>query len=364
MKHALLCLAIVSFAAIAADKPARPNIVFILSDDHRWDGLGAAGNAEIRTPHLDRFCGQAVHFINGAVAVPQCCPSRAVLLTGLFPHQNGYFSNKSWTKDAGNGFSRPTAIELLRDAGYETALIGKWHIRPPPWKVGFSEVRTWMPQGADAYVDAKLAKGKSDKVDEFSGHVTEVFSTDAIRFLRKREETPEQPFFLWLAYTAPHTPQKPVPERCCEPYYRLPAAHCPPGFPEGEKKTGPWAQYYGAITHLDEQLGRVLEAIDGGVLKENTVVIFLGDNGWMMGSHGRFGKNLPDDESTRVPFGWRRASICRRRGWRSPVWRLMKTGAARACCRCCATRSRRRPSATICFANSRTRRSSRDSHSA
>ena len=287
----------------AEPAPARPNIVFILTDDHRWDGFGASGNREIVTPNIDALARDGIVFRHGTVGVPQCCPSRAAILTGQYPPANGYFSNKTWTRDAEKGFDAPTIAEVLQQAGYHTAVIGKWHIKPTPWRVGFDEVRVWMPQGADAYVDAKLAKGKSSKTREVEGHVTEIFSTDAVAFLREQSRTAQvKPFFLWLAYTAPHTPQKPVPQHCCDPYQALGRSHRPPGFPPDVERPGPWAQYYSAITHLDEQVGRVLKELKEGGLDENTLIVFLGDNGWMMGSHGRFGKNLPQDESTRVPF--------------------------------------------------------------
>jgi N-acetylglucosamine-6-sulfatase len=330
-----LCVLWFSFFLNAAE--TRPNIVFILSDDQRYDSLGVVGNREVKTPNLDAFAKEGIVFSNATVCVPLCAPSRASLLTGLLPHQHGYFSNKSWNKDAARGFVAPTAMELLRDSGYRTVLIGKWHIDPPPWKCGFDEIRTWMPQGADEYVGAKLAHGKSDKVKENPGHVTEIFTDDAVEFLRevaagkntppgppllrggKRERDAQKardedfpplirgdkggsPFFLWLAYTAPHTPQKPVPEHINALYADMPRGARPPGFPPGEPTPAPWAKYYGAISHMDEQIGRVLKAIDDAGLRENTVVFFLGDNGWMMGSHGYHGKIIPLDESIRVPL--------------------------------------------------------------
>ena len=298
---ATFLLILLSTLASAADA-MRPNIVFILTDDHRWDGFGASGNREIVTPNIDALAKEGIVFTHGTVGVPQCCPSRAAILTGQYPPQNGYFSNKTWTRDAERGFVEPTAAELLQQAGYHTAIIGKWHIKPSPWKVGFDEVRVWMPQGADVYVDAELASGNSAKVRKVSGHVTELFSDDAVAFLRERPRDAEKPFFLWLAYTAPHTPQKPVPQHCCDPYRLLGRGHQPPGFPPNVERPGPWAQYYAAITHLDEQVGRVLKELKSRGLQENTVVVFMGDNGWMMGSHGRYGKNLPQDESARVPF--------------------------------------------------------------
>jgi arylsulfatase A-like enzyme len=282
---------------------SRPNIIFILSDDHRWDCFGAMGNRQIVTPNLDALAKSGIVFTHGTVAVPQCCPSRAALLTGLFSPQNGYYSNKNCTKAAERGFAAPTAMTLLQKSGYHTCLVGKWHLKPEPWKVGFDEIRAWMPHGADTYENPKLAFGKKVKVKEVVGHVTEIFSDEAIHFLRDYVKEPaKQPFFLWLAYTAPHTPQKPVPHPFNDLYTHLKRDHRPPGFPADVAKPGPWAQYYAAITHLDEHVGRVLKEVKDQGLEENTVIVFLGDNGWMMGSHGRYGKNLPDDESTRVPF--------------------------------------------------------------
>ncbi|HYG75453.1 MAG TPA: sulfatase-like hydrolase/transferase [Planctomycetota bacterium] len=288
---------------------AQPNILFILSDDHRFDCIGNAGNRDIVTPNLDSLAKDGILFTHATVCTPLCSPSRASLLMGQLPHQHGYFSNKNWNREAKKGFRDPTAMELLVRSGYHTALIGKWHLDPEPWKVGFTEIRTWMPQGADEYINPKLARGNRDKVKEVRGHVTEIFTDDAVEFLeaharasRSQELRAKSPFFLWLSYTAPHTPQKPVPEHIRELYKNLPPGNRPPGFPPGEKKTGPWAQYYGAISHLDEQVGRVLKALDESGLRENTVVIFLGDNGWLMGSHGRHGKIVPEDESIRVPL--------------------------------------------------------------
>ena len=286
----------------AADA-SRPNILFILSDDQRWDALGAENNTAIQTPNLDALAKSGVLFRQASVVVSLCCPSRAALLTGLLPHQSGYYSNKMWTIDAGNGFTQPTAVELLRRSGYHTCLVGKWHIKPAPWRCGFDEVRMWMPHGADKYVNAELAHGKSEKINETPGHVSDLFTTDAVAFLKDQARSgAQQPFFMWLAYTEPHSPMKPVPERCCEPYKTLSAEHTPPGFPPDERAGDSWAKYYSAITHLDEQCGIVLKTLAESGLADNTVVVYLSDNGWLMGSHGYYGKMVPMEESVRVPL--------------------------------------------------------------
>ena len=295
----------------AADAAAKLNIVFILTDDQRFDALGAVGNTDIHTPNLDKFAASGVVFTHATVVCPMCAPSRAAMLTGLTTHQDGYYSNKAWSKDVDHQFRTTTALQYLEQNGYRTTLIGKWHVTEEPWRCGVTETRVWMPHGGDAYENPKLAHGASSKIKEVAGHVTEIFTRDAVSFLnesaQRRNHSIDQgqapaPFFLWLAYTAPHTPQKPVPQRAHEPYLTMAADRRPPGFPPAETTVAPWEQYYSAITHLDEQIGLVLKAIDDNGFRDNTMVVFFSDNGWMMGSHGYFGKIIPEDESIRVPL--------------------------------------------------------------
>jgi N-acetylglucosamine-6-sulfatase len=299
---ALLAFAVIGTSA-GAQQPKRPNIVFIFSDDHRWDALGAAGNKAVHTPNLDRLAAEGIYFRQGTVHVPQCSPSRATLLTGLAPHQHGYYSNQHQRPDATKreGFGFPTLPLLLRMAGYRTVLVGKWHIFPDPWKCGFSDVRTWMPGGGGPYLDPPLAQGQSRATKKVKGFITEIFVNDAIDFL-KGPAARDGPFFLWLATTAPHSPYAPNPEHVQQRYAaKAKTELLPPGFPR-DIKTGKWHVYYEAVTHLDEQVGRLLKVLKEQGLEDNTIVVFLGDNGYMMGSRGWFGKVVPYEESVRVPF--------------------------------------------------------------
>ena len=299
-------------AARAADAPAgKTNVVLIISDDHRWDVLGAAGNPAAHTPALDRLAREGVHFRQGTIHIPQCAPSRAMLLTGLPPHQNGWYSNQTQRPEVRSptGFSRyPLLPALMRDAGYRTVLVGKWHVMPDPWHCGFTDVRVWMPGGAGPYLDApKLAKGNSREFVKIGGYTNELFGTDAADFLRS-DDAKQQPFFLWLALTAPHTPLTPNRPEVAKVYEgKADQDLWPPSLPKGAKPRR-LKDYYEAVTAADRQVGHVLGALDETKLAENTLVIFIGDNGWLMGErplHGQDdfqGKVYPYDPSVRVPF--------------------------------------------------------------
>jgi arylsulfatase A-like enzyme len=297
-------------------KQSRPNIVFIISDDHRWDALGAAGNSEIKTPVLDRLAREGVYFRQATIHVSQCAPSRATLLTGLSPHQNGYYANNFLRSDMqwADRFAVPTVPGLLQEAGYQTVLVGKWHLGTDPWLTGFSDVRTWLPEGASNYVDSRLAKGNSRKKEIRKGFTNGIFVNDAIDFL-KSAAAHAKPFLLWLASTIPHAPYQPNPSHIEHLYddEAMAGIH-PPSFPkdtpvklglEGTPQglTEPGlVKYYESVSYLDELVGRVLATLEQQGLADNTVIIFLGDNGLMAGSRGVRGKVVPWEESVRVPL--------------------------------------------------------------
>ena len=300
------CPVLIAGAATADAAPAgRPNILLILSDDHRWDSLGIAGNRGVRTPALDELARTGVWFRQATIHVPQCSPSRSTLLTGLSPHQHRWYGNGYQHPDVKNpdGFhGLPTLPGLLLQAGYRTLFVGKWHGRPEPWNCGFSDVRTWLVGGSGPYLDPELAHGRSRELHPAKGYAQEIFANDAISFIESPEAT-ERPFFFWLAFTAPHGPYVPNPEHIQKLVRDKKLAELlPPGFPVDKADLPRWRIYDEAVCALDEQVGRVLKALDDRKLADNTIVAFVGDNGFMMGDRGMTGKVVPYDGSVRVPL--------------------------------------------------------------
>ncbi len=302
------------FFVSTAFAQSRPNIVLVISDDQRWDALGAAGNPNVKTPAMDRLAREGTYFRQGTIHVPQCSPSRATLLTGLSPHQHGWYSNQaaqSARADAKLFTSMPMLPALLRDAGYRTVYIGKWHLTPEPWDCGFTDVRTWLPGGGGPYQDAGLAHGNSRKHPVQKGFINQIFGDDAVAFIDS-PAAKEKPFFLWLALTAPHMPTKPNPPDIEKLYAgKANPDLIPQGFPEDRADAGDWVHYYEACSMADRQLGNVLDALDRAKLDDNTMVIFLGDNGFMMGGRDvpqfkknkpYLGKVFPYEDSIRVPM--------------------------------------------------------------
>lgn len=280
-------------APLAAAPARRPNILFLFSDDHHFQCLGAAGNPHIQTPHLDRLATGGVHFTNGIITTPQCVPSRGVMLTGLETFQSGMESNGRTTFREGVG---PTVVEQMRRSGYETILVGKWHIQPPPETCGFSSAPLWLPGGSSPYRDPVLRRGFGGSQEKVAGHITDLFTDAAIDCLR----TAQQPFLLWLAYNAPHTPWY-ADAKYRKPYEGRNEHIAPPAHPKGGAKFD-WETYYAVITHLDEAIGRLIAALRQAGLWENTLIVFLGDNGYLCGTRGLQGKVRAWEESIRVPY--------------------------------------------------------------
>jgi arylsulfatase A-like enzyme len=310
-------------AAAEAGEGDRPNVLLIVSDDHNYRALGAAGNEAIRTPNLDRLAAEGVRFTRCFSPHPICLPSRACILTG----------QDSWTNGSAD-FNETPAIEpdaplwprLLKEAGYRTFYTGKWHNDGRPSTRGFTDGANIFFGGMDDHrrtpmVDHGEAKSEREPRGVFS---STAFADAAVRFLKERAGQGDRPFALFLSFTAPHDPWVP-PEEYARMYRRRDMPVPPNFMPEPPYETQEnfpclpdqrqlgyprfkWAvraaltQYYGMITHMDEQIGRVLDALEARGLAEDTLVIFVGDHGYSMGSHGFVGKQTMREEGIRMPL--------------------------------------------------------------
>lgn len=309
---AATCIAIQ--ATPSAAQPAeqqKPNIVFLISDDHRWDGLSLI-NPKVKTPNLDQMAREGQWYRQATIQTPLCATSRAAILTGLPPYRNGWYSNKTQRADVVNphGFDQyKTLPKQMIKAGYHTAFAGKWHLVPDPWLVGFETVKHWMLGGMGPYKNPKLAEGRSREKNTVKGFTQKIFTDDALEIMQKKiDGETTKPLFLWVAYTAPHMHFHPNPEPYESMYKgKTPGQLAPDATYTGDptavwKPETTWNRYYSAISALDAQVGRIMDTIRESSLADNTLVVFLGDNGFMMGSHGVWGKLVPYEGSVRVPL--------------------------------------------------------------
>jgi len=290
---------------------SRPDIILLISDDQRWDGLGIAGNDVIKTPNLDRMAREGQWYREATIQIPLCAPSRAAMLTGMPPSENGYYSNNHQRADVrqAHGFDQYEVLpDVLRKAGYDTAFVGKWHLIPDPWLCGFETVKHWMLPGAGPYRGPRLANGKSRETEKVEGFTQTIFADDALEVLNEKAEgNTTEPLFMWVAFTAPHLAFIPNPEPIAGMYKGKSAEElAPKTFYDDPQKARhgdkDWQDYYEAITAVDAQVGRIMDKVRDSSLSTNTLVVFIGDNGFMMGRRGQWGKSVPYEDSLRVPL--------------------------------------------------------------
>lgn len=314
-----LTLLFIILSVPAAFAQTRPNILLILSDDQRADAVGASGNPYVRTPTLDALARRGVTFTNaycmGSHHGAVCAPSRAMLMSGrsLFH-----------VYDTLAGV--PTLPQTLRENGYLTFGTGKWHNERSAFRAGFDQGKTVFFGGMSDHYQVPvvdLLPDGSFSEDTLRGFSTDVFTTSALEFLDGYAAGDrEQPFFAYVAYTAPHDPRSPAPnyiDRYVPEQLPLPpnfvAAH---PFDLGvmtirDEDLGDWprtpeqirlqlADYYGLITHLDTRVGDLLRTLETHGLADNTIVVFSSDHGLAIGSHGLLGKQSLYEESMHAPL--------------------------------------------------------------
>lgn len=280
---------------------SRPNLLFIFSDQHRATATGFAGNPDVQTPNLDSLAERGVVFSRAVATLPVCSPARACLMTGQYPLKHGVIVNDVPLESDAVCFA-----EALRRAGYRTGYIGKWHLSGGPW-------RAFIPPGQRKGFEFWRACECSHHYNESPYHGDEpgerlwngydVFAqTDcAIEYINEHADG-DRPFALFLAYGPPHDPYDTAPAEFRD-LYDPDALKLRPNVPESEANSirPKLAGYYAHITAIDEAIGRVVAATEEVGLLENTILVYTSDHGDMLGSHGRWTKEKPWDESVRVP---------------------------------------------------------------
>lgn len=319
MTNPLLVLSLLLSSVCFASN--RPNIVFLFADDQRPDTIAAHGNEHIRTPHLDRLAANGLSFARnycaGSYSGAVCVASRSMLMTGR--HWHRIDDTRNWT-------GLPTLPEKLGKAGYRTFIVGKWHNGEKTIARSFQAGRNVFMGGMADHTKTPLQDLRADgsltekKIgDRFS---SSHFADAAIEFIDTRKE--ERPYMLYVAFTAPHDPRNPPPS-----YRQLYYENRPPlpenflpnhpfdnGHVSGKKRdeslaphprphdmvSDQLAEYYGLVTHLDSQVGRILDAVERSSESDNTIVIYTADHGLAMGSHGLLGKQNVYEHSMGSPL--------------------------------------------------------------
>lgn len=280
-----------------------PNIIIIFSDDQAQWTVGAYGNKDVFTPNMDRLADEGMMFTNGFTK-PVCSPSRAMLLTGLYSHRVGIpdYILPADQSTRGLPVGTPTIASLLKENGYTTGLIGKWHLgygeNYYPEKYGFdvADLYRYNAPGETTGLDDidNILRGK--RVSKFieDPENGDILFDRAIDFIK---ENKDNRFFLYLSTYKPHLPWI-VPERDHN-VYRDKKISLPDlsGFSGITKETvnktnleRTLKEYYAAVTNTDRNLGKVLDELDGLGLAKNTLIFYIGDNGFMVGQHGMLGK--------------------------------------------------------------------------
>ncbi len=300
MKNLTLVLAII-FGIYGLPKTAlcaqKPNIVFLLADDLGWTGLKCFGSDFYETPNLDRLAAQGTKFTNAYAACTVCSPTRASIMTGQYParlHLTDFIAGQNrpyaqlkipnWTKKLEH--KHMTMAEALKAAGYQTALVGKWHLAPRPPDAEYGDpkhhgfnIQHLKPRQARGY---HLPRGFNQEGESKSDYVTDYLTDKALEII---DQNKSQPFFLYFAYHTPHTPIQGRDDLV--EYFKGKVN------PRSRHKN---PTYAAMVKSLDQSVGRILDRLERHDLARNTIVVFTSDNGGLTqryGKHDGFTENLP-----------------------------------------------------------------------
>ncbi|MBM3265547.1 MAG: sulfatase, partial [candidate division Zixibacteria bacterium] len=291
---------------------SHPNLLFVFDDQHRYSALGANGNPVVRTPHLDRLAGEGVVLDQMLSSCPICSPYRGQLMTGRYSHANGIMDNEYLLRE-----DQALFPQTLSDAGYRTGYVGKWHLGYPPYtqdkRYGFDYMAAYNCN--HDYYNVEYYENEVGPI-QIDGWAPTRETDLAIGYLERHAADPgDQPFCLMLSWGPPHWPYDQYPRK--HKRYNPAEVDLPPNVPKAFAAYAreEIADYYGNISGLDDEMGRLLTAVDRLGLRNDTVVIFTSDHGDHLSSHGfgkpmdrwmhhsfRASKATPYEESVHVPF--------------------------------------------------------------
>jgi arylsulfatase A-like enzyme len=315
--------------AEGSEGPLRPNVVFILVDDLRWDELGCVGHPFVKTPRIDRIAREGALFRNAFATTPLCSPSRASFLTGRYPHEHGVTDN---TDRSALSHRLVTFPLLLQRAGYETGYVGKWHMGVDDTRrPGFD---SWVSvKGQGAYLDPEI--NEDGRVVKVPGYVTDIFNDRAVAFLRRPRT---KPFLLFLAHKAVHPDLtqfadgrisdpgagvflpaerhrdlyagSPVPRRANvadrlegKPALRRKIDDLPPLGPDTGTSDETVRNRSRMLAAVDDGVGRIVEALEQSGQLDRTLIVFTSDHGYFYGEHGlSVERRLAYEEAIRIPL--------------------------------------------------------------
>ncbi|MFK8059085.1 MAG: sulfatase [Polaribacter sp.] len=317
MKRVILCLLTFFLITISCKKDVKdveadtsktskkPNIVYILTDQWRGSALGYAGNPDVKTPNLDAFAKESVNFTNAVSVTPVCTPHRAALLTGKFPTTTGMFVNDLYLPA-----EEVTMAELFKEAGYNTAYWGKWHLDghgrstyiPKERRQGFEYWKAL--ECSHNYTKMPYYDNDNTKIKHWKEYSPFAIVKDANKYLEKHAKD-KKPFLAVVSIATPHYPHGTAPKKYKKMYPPESLTINPNVAEEFKDRSRKELQgYYAHATATDEAIGNLLDKIKELKLSKNTIIVFSADHGEMMGAHGvkPFVKQLAWDEASRVPF--------------------------------------------------------------
>lgn len=279
--------------------PLPPNIIFIYTDDQADWGLGRSGNAQIHTPNLDRLASEGAYLPNSFVTTPVCSPARVSLMTSQYASEHNVLDfipqigHRLYDPETEIGLSSEsiTFPEVLKEAGYQTGLVGKWHVgiwteegskKYHPTNHGY-DYFMGLNGGGTTPVDPQLEV--DGKMQQFKGLTTDILTDYAMEFIRNSDD---KPFLLSLHYRAPHAKWLPVADEDWAPYDMLDPEIPNPNYPDLdiEKVKRKMKEYMASISGIDRNVGRILALLEVMGLEEETIVIFTSDHGYNMGHNG------------------------------------------------------------------------------